>query len=58
MAGPEGRLVQRASDLSWDLEAGLATSLDEILAEDYHLMRLLRSERDRWQNEQSKKSNA
>ena len=51
MRGPAGQLLRAAFDLEFDLDTGLALSLDEIGAAEYAALRVIKQERAQRQEE-------
>lgn len=54
MASGLGARVQLAAALDSDLEGGVTVTLDEIQADEYSLLRVLRQERDRFRDEKQR----
>jgi hypothetical protein len=49
-----GALLLRAQEIDFALQAGFTVTLAEVTAEEFSALVLLRLERDRWQEEQSR----
>ena len=55
---PDGDLLSRVLDIDFALRAGVTVTLSEINVEEFSALKVLHSERDRYEMEQTKQTPA
>lgn len=52
LQSPYGRVIQLVVDLDFALERRMAVTLDQMTYLEFHMLRLLSEEKQRWENEE------
>lgn len=55
MQGGSGRLLRRANEISYALDAGFNITLNDVTCEEFQAMQIVKSELHRWSDQKSKR---